>query len=68
MREGGREREDISGEIVRDITIGEGGQENIFLVFKVPRQGPLILFVEVMQMIGINFIYVTLEGLHYSES
>jgi hypothetical protein len=42
------------------------GQETMSPVFKVPRQCPLVLLVEVMHMIGINF-YMTLEGLHYSE-
>jgi hypothetical protein len=35
-------------------------------VLKVHRQCPLVLLIEVMHMIGINF-YITLEGLHYTE-
>jgi hypothetical protein len=31
------------------------GQETIYPILKVPRQCPLILLVEVMHMMGINF-------------
>jgi hypothetical protein len=49
---------------VRHYTGGE--EEIIFPVLKVPRQCPLVLLVEVLHMIPINF-YMTMEGLHYSE-
>jgi hypothetical protein len=67
-REEKRREEKESGEVVRDTTfLGGGGQETIIPVLKVPRQCSLVLLVEVMHMIGINFFYMTLEGLHYRE-
>jgi hypothetical protein len=37
-------------------------QDTVSPVLKVPRQCPLVLLVEVMQMIGINFCYISLKG------
>jgi hypothetical protein len=51
MRE--RERERESCMVERDIIFV--GQEIISPVLKVPRQCPLVLLVEVIHMIGINF-------------
>jgi hypothetical protein len=48
-----RERERGSGKVVRDTTFGR--QETITPILKVPRQCPLVLLVEVMRLIGINF-------------
>jgi hypothetical protein len=45
-----------SGEVVRN-TIFRGQQGNIFPVLKVPRQCPLVLLVETMHIVGINFLY-----------
>jgi hypothetical protein len=45
-----------SGEIVRDTVFW--GQETTFPVLKVPRQCPLVLLVQVMHMMGINFLYI----------
>jgi hypothetical protein len=61
--EEGERRE--SGEVVRNTTLGVA-QEIISQFLKVLRQCPLVLLVEVMHMIGINF-YVTLRGLHCIE-
>jgi hypothetical protein len=53
-----------SGELVRETTFG--GKKILFPISKVPRQCPLVLLVEVLHMIGINF-YMMLERLHYGE-
>jgi hypothetical protein len=42
---------------VRNTACGEGKQEIIFLVLKLPRQCALVLLVEVMHVIGINCLY-----------
>jgi hypothetical protein len=47
----------------RETTLRRGEQETISPVLKVPRQCPLVLLVEAIHMIGINF-YITLEWLH----
>jgi hypothetical protein len=44
-----RERKEKDrGKVVRDTTFEERAQETISLVFKVPRQCPLVILVEVM--------------------
>jgi hypothetical protein len=50
-----RRGEKESGEVVRDTTLGRG-QEIVSPVLKVSRQCPLVLLVDVMHMIGINFL------------
>jgi hypothetical protein len=41
--------------VVRDVAFG-GEQVGLFPVLKVPRHCPLVLLVEVMHEIGINFL------------
>jgi hypothetical protein len=45
QRERERERERKFGVVMRDTTLGGGGQETISPVLKVPRQCPLVLLV-----------------------
>jgi hypothetical protein len=49
-----REKRKNVGEVVRDTALG--GQVTISPVFKVPRQCRLVLLVEVMHMIRMNFL------------
>jgi hypothetical protein len=66
QREEGERGRGESVELMRDTIFGGGGQEIISLGLKVPRQCPLVLLVEVLHKIGINF-YMTMEGLHQDE-
>jgi hypothetical protein len=64
-----REREERSGEVVKDTTFTVRKKESIFPVLKVPRQYPLVLLVEAAHFIGNRFYLfnITPEGLHYCE-
>jgi hypothetical protein len=57
-----KRREEKSGVVVRHYIWG--GQETVSPVLKVPRQCPFVSLVEISHMIGINYFYMMLEGLH----
>jgi hypothetical protein len=55
-----REREERSGEVVKDTTFRVRKKEFIFPILKVPRQCPLVLLVEAAHFIGIRFLFIYL--------